>query len=97
MEVFKDINTMIKKCPVCNENLIPYGNTFLHADVESTCDVSGWIRINIEVSKSYEDKIGTPTTSFDDIVNRLAYLELNWFKRLLFRLKGESMHKPEKQ
>ena len=78
---------MIKKCESCGGNLIPYGDTFLHADVESTCEVSGWIRINIDVSKPYEDKIGTPTVSFNDIVDRLAYLELSWFKRMVFRFK----------
>ncbi len=81
-------NSVIVKCENCGDYLIPYGNTFLHANVESECEVSGWITININVSKSYEDKLGTPDVSFNDMVDRLAYLELSWLKRAIFRFKA---------
>ena len=81
-------SVVVKVCPECGGYLIPYGDTFLHSDIESNCECADWIRIHIDVSKPYQDKYGSPKASFDDLMDRLSYLEKSWLKRLYLRFKA---------
>ena len=95
----------IKKCPLCNEYLVPFGEVFLHSP-KSKCKYAEMVGVTIEVTRDdYEKALGKPTATYNDQIvylitepKSLLRRALNAFKQRLSMLKQrkQSQNQPEK-
>lgn len=101
MKLYKSLPPL-KKCPLCNEYLMPFGEVFLHSP-KSKCKYAEMIGVTIEVTRDdYEKAIGKPTTTYNEQITYLTTEPISLFRRSYIKVKQtidkiKQQKQPQKQ